>query len=56
MREEEELAARIKELSNGFRRIAEDLRDIRRLICPETDDPLIKMCDRHWDEYRQKAT
>ena len=56
MRPEEELADRAKKLSDGFRRIAEDLREIRRMFSPETDDPLVKMCDRHWDEYRQKAT
>ncbi|MFA7328803.1 MAG: hypothetical protein WC081_04780 [Candidatus Ratteibacteria bacterium] len=53
---EEELAARVKELGEGSRRIAEDLRELRRILCPETDDPLVRMCDRQWDEYRQKAT
>ena len=56
MRKEEELATRAKELADGFRRIAEDLREIRRMICPETEDPLVQTCDRKWEEYRQKVT
>jgi len=56
MRPEEELAEKTRQLTEGYIQIANDLREIRRMICPETDDPLVKMCDRQWQEYQQKAT
>jgi hypothetical protein len=63
MRAEEELVARAKELAEGCIRIARDLREIRLSLCPnpegcptmpETDDPLVQMCDEMWNVYQQE--
>ena len=53
MRPEEELAAKVKELAEGYIRIANDLREIRRMLSPEIDDPLVQMCNRKWNEHQQ---
>ena len=55
MRPEERLAEKARELAEGYIQIANNLREIRRMLCLETDDPSV-MCDKMWDEYRQKAT
>ena len=60
----EELAAKAKKLGEGLRRIVAGLREIRVLICPESvgcpgapeDDPLVILCNKMWDEYRQGTT
>jgi len=52
MRPEEELATRAKELAEGYIQIANELREARRLLRLETDDPTV-MCNRKWDEYQQ---
>ena len=56
MRPEERLAEKARELAEGYIQIANNLREIRRMLCLETDDPLVQMCNKQWQKYQGKAT
>ena len=56
MRPEERLAEKARELAEGYIQILNDLKEIRRMLCPETDDSLVQMCNKQWQKYQGKAT